>query len=250
MKIGEIIGGMNVIDLAIIFILILFIIKGYKNGALKELVSFVGGILVIVAAYYLKNPVSVFLYENLPFLKFNGLLSGISVLNILVYELISFVAVASILLAIYKLLIGLSNILETILKLTIILEIPSKIFGLIVGFVEGVVVVFIILFLAIQFDNFSRNYVNESKLGVMIITKTPILSEATDSVYTALKEIYDIADIYKDSEDRDSVNLQALEVLLKYDILEPENAEKLHSKGKLTMPGIEGVILKYKKSTD
>lgn len=235
---------MNIVDILIIILLLIYTVKGFKNGAIKELVTFVGGLAVIIIAYMLKNPISIFMYENMPFMNFGGILSGISVLNIIVYELLAFLLVAGLLLFIYKLIISFTNIIETILKATVILEIPSKIIGLIVGFIEGVVVVFILLFVMMQF-NVTRDYIRESKLSENILTKTPILGNATSAVYNSLQEIYTLADTYKDSPNRDQVNLEALDILLKYKLIDTNNARVLVDTGKLTMPGVEDVINKY-----
>lgn len=235
---------LNIVDILILILLLIYTVKGFKNGAIKELVTFVGGLAVIVIAYMLKNPISIFMYENMPFMNFGGILSGISVLNIIVYELLAFLLVAGLLLFIYKLIISFTNIIETILKATVILEIPSKIIGLIVGFIEGIVVVFILLFVMMQF-NVTRDYIRESKLSENILTKTPILGNATSAVYNSLQEIYTLADTYKDSPNRDQVNLEALDILLKYKLIDTNNARVLVDTGKLTMPGVEDVINKY-----
>ena len=235
---------MNIVDILILILLLIYTVKGFKNGAIKELVTFVGGLAVIVIAYMLKNPISIFMYENMPFMNFGGILSGISVLNIIVYELLAFLLVAGLLLFIYKLIISFTNIIETILKATVILEIPSKIIGLIVGFIEGVVVVFILLFVMMQF-NVTRDYIRSSKLSENILTKTPILGNATSAVYNSLQEIYTLADTYKDSPNRDQVNLEALDILLKYKLIDTNNARVLVDTGKLTMPGVEDVINNY-----
>lgn len=235
---------MNIVDILILILLLIYTVKGFKNGAIKELVTFVGGLAVIVIAYMLKNPISIFMYENMPFMNFGGILSGISVLNIIVYELLAFLLVAGLLLFIYKLIISFTNVIETILKATVILEIPSKIIGLIVGFIEGVVVVFILLFVMMQF-NVTRDYIRSSKLSENILTKTPILGNATSAVYNSLQEIYTLADTYKDSPNRDQVNLEALDILLKYKLIDTNNARVLVDTGKLTMPGVEDVINKY-----
>ena len=93
---------MNVIDIGIIIIILFGAVLGFKRGFTKELVKALGFIAVIVVAYFLKNPLSTILYENLPFFKF-GLLKNMEILNILLYEAIAFIiciAVLSIVLSI------------------------------------------------------------------------------------------------------------------------------------------------------
>lgn len=236
---------MNIVDILMIVLLISYVLKGFKNGAIKETVTFVGGLLVLVISYVLKNPVSVYLYENLPFFNFGGIFAGVSVLNIVIYELIAFVAVYFILSTIYRILVLGTNIIETLLKVTVILEIPSKIIGLVVGFVEGIVIIFILLFIMIQFP-FSRTYINESTYGNKVLTGTPILSDATEDIYKSLDEIYAVAEQYKDSSDKTQVNREAFEILLKYKILDVENANYLITTNKLSIDGAESIVEKYR----
>lgn len=237
---------MNFIDYIIIGILIICVVKGFVNGAIKTAISFAGGFLVLIAAYLLKNPVSLFLYDHLPFFKLGGLLSGISVFNIIIYELLSFLIAASVLMIIYKILLHITNIIEKILKITIILAIPSKIIGLLVGFIEGVVVCFIALFIMLQFSS-TKDYINSSKYGNLILTSTPILSDSTKDIYKALDEIYKVAEDYKDSSDRNAANIEALDIILKYKLIEPNTAQKLIDEKKLNIKGAEEIIEKYNK---
>lgn len=239
---------MNIVDILIIVFLILYVIKGFKNGVLKELVSFIGGFIVIIGAFLLKNPLSVVLYEHLPFFKLGGIFAGISVINILIYEFLSFLIVAAVLWGAYSLILSITNIVEKILKITIILEIPSKILGMIVGFIEGIVVVFTMLFVCAQFE-FTNNYLVQSKYSDMILTKTPILGNAVKPVYKSLQEIYSVAHEYKDSADKNAANLEALNIILKYKVLDVDNADKLVSEGKLNIENIETVLVKYRPAT-
>lgn len=235
---------MNVVDIIIIILLISYALKGFKDGAIKEIVSFVGVFAILVIAYILKNPLSVYMYQNFPFFNFHGILSGISVLNIVVYEAIAFLGVAGILLIIYKVLIAATNIVETILKVTIILEIPSKIIGFLVGLIEGITITFFILFIGIQFDE-TREYIDASKFGNTILTETPVLSNTTNKIYASIDEIYTLANEYKESDNKNEVNLKALEVLLKYKVIDAHNAQVLVDTGKLTMYGATELIDKY-----
>lgn len=235
---------MNVVDIILIIVLLLFLAKGFSNGVLKELVSFVGGVGVIVIAFLFKNPVSVFMYQNLPFFKLGGILSGISVLNIIIYEVIAFLLVATIFLLIYQLLLKVTNIFDKIIKITFILEPISKILGAIVGLVEGVIVAFIMLFIFIQFE-FTRDIISESKYAEKLLRETPIIGEKVSPIYDSLKEIYVIADTYKDSENKEEANLESLNILLKYKVITPSNAQVLIDNNKLNMNGAQELVDSY-----
>ena len=85
---------MNITDFLIIIFIVLGAFVGAKQGFTKALVSFLGTIIVVVLAYFLKNPVSEFLMSFCPFFSFGGIIKGVTVLNIAVYEVIAFIAVS------------------------------------------------------------------------------------------------------------------------------------------------------------
>ena len=235
---------MTIVDIIIIVLLILFILKGFSNGVFKEGISFVGGMVVLVLAFLFKNPVSQFMYQTLPFFKFSSMMSGISVLNVIIYEVIAFMLVATVLLLIYELILKMTNIFEKVLRWTFVFALPSKLGGAVIGFVEGVIVIFIALFVCLQFNG-TRGYVQESNYANTVLTKTPFLGYAINPIYNSLQEIYKIAERYKDHPNKDSANLESLEVLLKYKVLDVKSAEYLVEKGKLAMPGVNDLIKKY-----
>ena len=86
-----------ILDLVIIAIILIGAFNGWKYGGISAAVKLIGTILVFILAYYLKNPISVLLYENLPFFKFGGMFKGITSLNILLYEAIAFIIAMSLL---------------------------------------------------------------------------------------------------------------------------------------------------------
>ena len=137
---------MNIIDIGIILFILSGAIIGLKRGFTKQLVSSIGFILIVILSFILKNPVSIFFYEHLPFFKFSGIIKGVTVLNIALYEIFAFFIVFSILTIVYKFLLLATSIFEKVLKATIILGIPSKILGAILGFIQYFILAFIILY--------------------------------------------------------------------------------------------------------
>lgn len=223
---------MNIVDYIIIVITILFFIKGYKNGIIREGVSFVGLILVFILAFYLKNPVSIVMYKNLPFFNIGGLLKGISVINILIYEIAAFVLVLSLLMILLKIVLKLTKIIDKILKMTIILNFPSRVFGGILGLLEGIVISFIVVFIMFSVNK-TRNYVTSSRYGEDLLIKMPMANKVTKPVIKSYKEIMKIGKEYKECEDRELANKEALDILLKYKIIDKKNAEYLIEVGKI-----------------
>ena len=88
---------LNVFDIGIILLLVMFIIVGFKNGAIRELFALVGIIVVFVLSYSLKGILGNILCIVLPFFKITGVVEGLSVMNILLYQAIAFMIVFAIL---------------------------------------------------------------------------------------------------------------------------------------------------------
>ena len=82
--------SLGVVDLIILIFLVLGGIVGFKNGVIKEGTQFIGIMLVVIVSFLLKDRLMVFLYESLPFFDFFGFIKGISAINILFYQLVSF----------------------------------------------------------------------------------------------------------------------------------------------------------------
>lgn len=237
---------MNIVDVVIILIIIMCGVVGYKRGLTNQLVSSLGIFAVIVLSFLLKNPVSMFLYEHLPFFKFGGIFKGITALNIILYEFIAFFLVMSILTIILKVLTLATNIFEKLLKMTIILGIPSKLLGMVAGFVEGFLLVFIGLYI-ISLPVFNFGELNNSKYAKPILSNTPILSKMTGNMMNVIDEFTNLKEEYEVTKDANEFNLKAIDLFLKYNVVTPSSVENLVKNEKLQIVGIEDVISKYKE---
>ena len=189
---------MYIFDLIIIIIIVFGAVRGFKRGFTRSLVSALGFIVITVLAFLLKNPISVFLYENLPFFKFAGIIKGVTVLNIALYEVLAFVIVLAILGFFLKVLVFATSIFEKILNATIILGIPSKIAGAVVGAIQYFVITFVILYIA-SFPVFNIRVINESPMKNKILTSTPVLSDFIDNSVKVINEFVSIKDKYMDN---------------------------------------------------
>lgn len=236
---------MSIADVIIILAILMGAVVGFKRGLTTQLVSTIGIILVIVLAFILKNPVSKFMYENLPFFDFGGLLKGLPVLNIFVYELIAFILVLSILAILLKLLLKVTKIFEFLLKLTVVLSIPSKIGGAIVGMIENFIFVFIVLYiLNLPIFDFSIN----SKYQDKILNNTPILSQMVDKSVKVIDEFSDLKEKYEKEDNSNEFNRETLELFLKYDVIDVDAVETLVKKDKLKIKNADEIIKKYKEA--
>lgn len=223
--------NMNIIDAIIILIILLGGIVGFKEGVIKKLTSIIGLIVVVILSFALKNYLSVFFYENLPFFDLWGIFKGIQVLNILFYEMLAFVIISSILTVVYRILLGITGIIEKVLKATIILSIPSKILGFFVGLIENYIWVYLFLFV-LTLPIFNIKDIYESKIAMFIINETPILSKYTDKTLDIYNDLYSIIDNREDKTNEE-VNEEAMKLMLKYDIITAESAQKLVDRNKV-----------------
>ncbi|MBP3635824.1 MAG: CvpA family protein [Bacilli bacterium] len=222
------------LDIIIILFILFGGLVGFKRGIIKQSVITIGMIFVIVLSFILKNPVSALMYKHLPFFTFGGLLENVAVLNILLYEVIAFFLVFSILSAILLILVKISSIMEKILKATIILAIPSKILGAIFGMIEYYLVVFIVMFILMQptFKLNNTDLFKYSKLKNVILEKTPFMSAVVENSLSTFNEINDLTKNKDDSDDKE-FNCECINIMVKNKIIEEDSIEYLYSKNKI-----------------
>lgn len=235
---------MNIIDALIIVMLIIGAISGFKSGILKKTVSLVGLIVIIVLSFIFKNYLSIILYENLPFLKLWGAVKGIEILNILFYEIVSFLIIFTVLSIIYKVIVTITGLVEKVLKATVILAIPSKILGIIVGVLQYYIITYIILFVLTQ-PAFNIKEFNDSKWANPILTKTPIISKYANETIGLYDEIYTAIDSY-DEKNKIETNEKILVIFLENKIITAESADKLIEQKKIEINN-QSIIDKYRK---
>ncbi len=236
---------MNIIDAVIILFILAGAVVGFKRGFTKQVLSFLGIFVVVVLAFWLKNPVSIFLYEHLPFFKFGGVLKGVTVLNIALYEFIALLIILAILTLILKVLVFASSIFEKILKFTIVLGIPSKILGAIVGVIESFVWVFILLYI-FTLPVFHIDIIHESKFKDAILKHTPVLSGFADETLQVIEEFTSLKEKYEQTPNANEFNKETLDLFLKYNIITVKSVDRLIEKNKLEIDGIEEVLNHYR----
>lgn len=237
---------MNIIDIIIILLVISGLCLGYKRGLTKEVVCFAKFALALVIAFLLKNPLSKLMYEHLPFFEFGGIFKGVTALNIILYEFIAFLLVLGIVMLAFRILLLATTIFEKILNTTIVLSLPSKILGMIVGGIHYYVIAFILLFV-ISLPVFKMdNQIEESKLRDPIINNTPILSGIVLKTVNIIDEFNTLGEKYKSEINTDEFNLETIDLFLKYNIITVDSVETLNSKGKLKINRLEGVLEKYR----
>ena len=218
---------LNIFNIGIVLTFIMFIVAGWKNGVVREMASFIGIVVVFFLSFALKGIVGNFLCTILPFFNFGSYIRGLVSLNILIYHAIAFFLLFALFLGLYKLLLKLSNALQKIINATIILQIPSKICGAIISFIEGWIIIFILLVVLIvpfrgvdQFKN--------SKLSNAILFKTPVLSKTVKPFTKGVVEIYNVSSKISMQEiSINEANLESINIMLKYKLVNKKTIQKL-----------------------
>lgn len=237
---------MNILDIGIILLIVCFAITGAKKGLIKSCVSLVGIILVFIISYTFKEQIGNLLCKYLPFFNFSGNLEGLVSLNILIYQLIGFLIIYSILMGIYAIILKVSGWLQKLVNMTIILKLPSAIGGAVIGLIEGYLLVFIVILLAmIPLKNMA--IFQESNLVDYIFNKTPILSASTSDITNSVTEIYTLTeDVANKKIDINEANLKSIDIMLKYKVTTPHTIEQLMVLDKLnSIKGLDKVLNKY-----
>lgn len=223
---------MNLISVVAILLILLGGVMGFKKGVIKTGVGLVGTISVLIISYVFKDYVANFLMKYLPFFNFGGIFNGISSINILMYEMLSFIVIFIVLYCLLNILLTLSGLIEKILKLTVVLAIPSKILGCILGLVEGIVVSFLVCFVLLHFPQ-TEEMVMDSKVAIVILERTPFVSTVALRSTKALEEINNTLNDAKNEDDREQVNIECLHYLITYKVIDKEDVNKLIESDKL-----------------
>lgn len=230
---------MNIIDAVIIVLFIIGFLIGFRRGMIKQTVTLVGFLFVLILSYLLKGYVANFCFSRFPFIDFKYF-GAVSVINIIFYELISFLITMSLLMLLLKIIVGISGIIEKIFKATIILGIVSKIIGGVLGIIEMYVITFILLFFFSQ--PFMRiTGISDSKLSNVMLNNTPILTNKIKGYVVVVEDLYNMKDNYLDKD----FEYKSIEKFLKYKVVDVKSLKILKERNKLKFNGLDSLIEKY-----
>lgn len=221
----------SIVNVFIILFVIMGGIVGYKNGAIKEGIQFIGLFICLIIAFLFKDQLMVLMYENLPFFNFFGLIRGLDAINILFYQLISFLVIFGALMFILRVVIVITGFVDILIKMTIFLSFPSKIIGIFVGMIEFYVYVFVILYI-LNMPIFNLSYVADSKYGNLVLENTPILSGFVDDTVNVYIDVWDIIK-NRDNRSNKEVNTLVLATLLDNKLITIDSTKKLVNANKI-----------------
>ena len=234
---------MSIIDIIVIILILICGVVGFKRGVFKQAVVTIGTILVFVLSYHFKDYLANFFSYNLPFFNFTGEFAGLSSINIIMYQMIAFLIMFALFGTILAVLIKITGIFEKILKFTIVLGIPSKILGLLLGLVEGYIVAFVFLFVITQ-PALKINLIENSKFTNVILNSSPVLSNIVEDTENTIIEVYDLGKDYLVDKDADKFNRNSIDIMLKNKIITKEYVKKLIDKNKIKV-NLDDILSKY-----
>ncbi len=237
---------LNIFDVGIILLLIMFLIVGFKNGVIREAFSLIGIIAVFILSFVFKGLLGNLMCIILPFFKLSGIIEGFSVINILIYQIIAFMLVFAILLTIYEIFLKISKFIQKLVNLTIILILPSKLLGAVVSLIKGVIVLFAV-FIVLMIPLKNSELFTGSTMVNQILYKTPILSQSSNNYINTVEEIYNLAEKVSNKKiSTNAANLELLDMMLKHKIVNKSTVESLVKLHKLDdVNNIETVLQKY-----
>ncbi|MDY5875650.1 MAG: CvpA family protein [Bacilli bacterium] len=237
---------LNIFDVGIILLLIMFLIVGFKNGVIREAFALIGIIAVFILSFVFKGLLGNLMCIILPFFKLSGVIEGFSVINILIYQIIAFMLVFAILLTIYEIFLKISKFIQKLVNLTIILILPSKLLGAVVSLIKGVIVLFAV-FIVLMIPLKNSELFTGSTMVNQILYKTPILSQSSNNYINTVEEIYNLAEKVSNKEiSTNAANLELLDMMLKHKIVNKSTVESLVKLHKLDdVNNIETVLQKY-----
>lgn len=237
---------LNIFDVGIILLLIMFLIVGFKNGVIREAFALIGIIAVFILSFVFKGLLGNLMCIILPFFKLSGVIEGFSVINILIYQIIAFMLVFAILLTIYEIFLKISKFIQKLVNLTIILILPSKLLGAVVSLIKGVIVLFAV-FIVLMIPLKNSELFTGSTMVNQILYKTPILSQSSNNYINTVEEIYNLAEKVSNKKiSTNDANLELLDMMLKHKIVNKSTVESLVKLHKLDdVNNIETVLQKY-----
>ena len=226
-----------IINTIIVVIFLISLVVGHKKGFAEASIRFIISIISTVLAFLLKNPVSVYLYTNLPFFNLDGLFKGVSIINVLIYELIAFMVLLFCFNIIFMVIVNITNIDKFIFSLLAKIRIPNKLFGSLFCFLQAYIIMYFIIFAGMFIGNLTDFNIGEDTLAYKIY-KTPILYEALEPIHNTISEIGSIAKDYDSINSKEEYNKESIKILLKYNIITEDNVRLLVDKDKIDIDNL------------
>lgn len=223
-----------VISLIIILIFISDVSNGYKKGFFQTTIKFITSLIAMILAYFLKTPLSSFLYLNCPFFELDGIFKGVTAINILIYEIISFFVIFIVVVIILIIISDIFKLDEKLVRFIAVIGVPNRIAGALFGALKSILFLYFGLSLLFGVSNFFTDLDLGTSLGNYIVD-IPVLKNSFGSVIDSFDQITELAVEYENIQDKEELNNEAIVILLEYEVISEENLELLIESGKIQL---------------
>lgn len=220
-----------IVSIIIVIVLVADIVAGYKTGFLESGVKFLKTVIAMLIAYFVKAPLSEYMYVKFPFFEFDGIFKGVSAVSILLYELIAFFVVFILIIAILNFISNVLRLEQRILRLVSLIGVPNKIMGAVIGGLKSLVMLYFLLSILFVGSNIYGFDINGSLADYIV--DAPILNNTFGNVLDSFEEIGVMAKEYENIQDKETLNNKSIDILLEYDIITKENLDILIDAGKV-----------------
>lgn len=228
---------MKLIDIIAILFILLGGFLGFKKGAIRGIIQFIGLVAIAIVAYQFKGFLATLFIKNLPFFNYAGNLEGLLAVNIMLYDAFAFMIIFIILYCILNILLTISGLIDILVKATIILEIPSKIVGIIIGLIESIIFVFVAGVFLLEFPQ-TQKFIMESTIIKPIVERTPIVNVVFKDVIASSENIYNEVVKSQGLEDKKSANVDILEHIVSYGVIDATVIQEVMDNGKLPLDNV------------
>jgi uncharacterized membrane protein required for colicin V production len=180
---------MNYLDVIILVVLLLFALRGYHSGFVKQLVNFFGFIIALVLAYLFYDKLAPLLRDWIPFPKFDNvtleLFSRTFNVEVMFYNALAFIIIF---IAVKLILWILGMVLDAVASLPVISTI-NKISGLLLGLVQGFLIVLLLInFATVLPSDVAQTHIAESTISQAMLDITPGLTERAYNLWNTFIE--------------------------------------------------------------
>lgn len=203
---------MSIVDIVAIIVILLGGLFGFKKGTMKGFINLVAIVAIAIVAYVVKVPFENFVISKMPFFEFAGF-KGLFTLNIMFYQDVAFVLSFVILYCILNILLDVSGLVDMLTEFTIIMKVPDKIIGVILGAVESLVFVFILGYAMLN-NPFTQKFIMQSNFTKMVVERTPVVSNTFALSTGCSEKIYYILDGRAEDYDPLTINMEIARAMI------------------------------------
>lgn len=228
---------MKIIDIIALLFILLGGFIGYKRGAVKGLVQFICLLAISIVANQFKGYLTTILVKNLPYFNFAGRLVNLQSVNVFLYDAFSFLIIFIVLYCVLNILLTISGLLEILDKASFILELPSKVVGVILGILESIIFVFVagVFFLEVPQ---TQTWIVGSSVVQPIVERTPIVNVIFRYTIASSEKVELRIEQAQNEEDKQNANVDILSYCVGYKIVDASIIQEAIDNNKLPLPNV------------